>query len=372
MAKIRANSKTTSKFAVNPDGTIIPMKPNFTTRTNPLFYSNPIEAIRIVARSHLHSVASILLLLPCPHEVDAESTLGGKSRVQFATADQGQEVLRTCDTFVNSMTPMDRQLRLRSARPIDRPTFRAFIERQAITFTTVDITKVTTIFDELSPQLSRLEGHWPDPLTLVKTTGEEESYAPHCRGKNAIILPTRSLANIESLRRVLVHELFHILSRQSDTQRSELYATVGFRSCKPIALPDDLRNRKITNPDAPRIDCVLEVSDHQMKFHVAPILLSRKATYDSLENSSLFNELDFRLLPVRERGGVWTVADTDPNRRLYTPEELSDFHQQIGRNTNYIIHPEEILADNFVHLILDTPELPDPWVVERLSAVLGW
>jgi hypothetical protein len=46
------------------------------------------------------------------------------------------------------------------------------------------------------------------------------------------------------------------------------------------------------------------------------------------------------------------------------------FAEQVGRNTTYIIHPEEILADNFVLLIDGRINLPTQRVVEEMGKVL--
>jgi hypothetical protein len=42
---------------------------------------------------------------------------------------------------------------------------------------------------------------------------------------------------------------------------------------------------------------------------------------------------------------------------------------RIGRNTEYIIHPEEILADNFV-LLVNGAKAPSPEILQKLDAVL--
>jgi len=47
----------------------------------------------------------------------------------------------------------------------------------------------------------------------------------------------------------------------------------------------------------------------------------------------------------------------------------------VGRNTRYLWHPEEILADNFALLFLGLlrgapPQLPSPDVLERMRAIL--
>ncbi len=55
---------------------------------------------------------------------------------------------------------------------------------------------------------------------------------------------------------------------------------------------------------------------------------------------------------------------------LLDPAGVPGFHEQIGSNTKYIIHPEEVLADNFVFLIDGRIDLPTPRVVEAMGRVL--
>jgi hypothetical protein len=59
--------------------------------------------------------------------------------------------------------------------------------------------------------------------------------------------------------------------------------------------------------------------------------------------------------------------------RLVEVEAVEGFFEQIGRNTGYIIHPEEILADNFVLLVLGrtTPPVPNPEIPEEMRAILA-
>lgn len=57
------------------------------------------------------------------------------------------------------------------------------------------------------------------------------------------------------------------------------------------------------------------------------------------------------------------------------PPELEGLFEQFGRNTRYLFHPEEVLADNFVELFFaslrDKPrEVPSPEVLERIRKIL--
>ena len=62
--------------------------------------------------------------------------------------------------------------------------------------------------------------------------------------------------------------------------------------------------------------------------------------------------------------------DADGKLIVYGMEDIEDFAQRVGKNTNYIIHPEEILAENFVLAFLDTPGVPTPELKDRVRKVL--
>jgi hypothetical protein len=55
---------------------------------------------------------------------------------------------------------------------------------------------------------------------------------------------------------------------------------------------------------------------------------------------------------------------------LLAPEEADGFMEQIGRNTGYIIHPDEVLADNFVIMVQGRKQVPSPETLARIRAAL--
>jgi hypothetical protein len=59
-----------------------------------------------------------------------------------------------------------------------------------------------------------------------------------------------------------------------------------------------------------------------------------------------------------------------PKPMLVDIQQVSGFFEQVGKNTEYIIHPEEILADNFASLVLGQRNLPSPEVMEMIQAIL--
>jgi hypothetical protein len=76
-----------------------------------------------------------------------------------------------------------------------------------------------------------------------------------------------------------------------------------------------------------------------------------------------FNYLEMKLLLI-DRG------NQNESSKLVDLREVTGFFEQVGGNTQYIIHPEEILADNFALLVLGERDLASPEIVEKMEAVL--
>ena len=55
---------------------------------------------------------------------------------------------------------------------------------------------------------------------------------------------------------------------------------------------------------------------------------------------------------------------------LLKPDAVDGFYERIGRNTDYIIHPEETLANNFVHLMSGKKGLKNPEIPAQIEKLL--
>lgn len=144
---------------------------------------------------------------------------------------------------------------------------------------------------------------------------------------------------------------------------------IGFEKCDEVEIPAELKSRKITNPDAPANDHIILLKILGKDVWAVPILFSRAERYDSTRGGEFFSYLQFKFLVV-ERDATSTDVKPiydDGKPRLVDLEQVSSFHEQVGRNTAYIIHPEEILADNFALLVLGESEVPTPRVIEGMK-----
>jgi hypothetical protein len=106
----------------------------------------------------------------------------------------------------------------------------------------------------------------------------------------------------------------------------------------------------------------------QSQIWAAPILFSTAECYNPAKGGEFFDYLAFKLLVVQKIGAQATY---DPSKiSLLDVNQVQGFYEQVGRNTEYIIHPEEILADNFSFMMIGKPNLPSPEIQQKLAAIL--
>ena len=298
---------------------------------------------------------------------------GQGAPLTFASVEQGQDLLGREDDFVAEMSPFDRAARLRTDQAVSTEQLLAHVRRQILPWEAAEQERIARAMRVIEPALATLAVAVPDPLYLVKTTGAEDADTAYTRGR-AIVLPRRMLAlSDRSLREVLAHELLHVLTRHDAALRDALYATIGFRRCGTLELPPALRALAVTNPDAPRHEHCIQVRVDGAPVWAMPIQLARAVPYDAARGGSVLDQAQLGLLivtPGSATAPARPVPDAPDPRRL-SPYRVPDLIAKVGRNTRYLAHPEEIVADNFALLVLGARDVPSPAVLEGIRDVLA-
>ncbi|MEX2112885.1 MAG: hypothetical protein WD845_06845 [Pirellulales bacterium] len=290
--------------------------------------------------------------------------------VRFADQHEGIAALTQRDDYIRQLSPFDRQVRLRTSRPVSEQEFLGFIAGHVRPWTDAEVARLTPMFEQLGEKLRPWKLPLPPVILLVKTSGEEEGRAAYCRG-SAIVLPQNMLDQQPSrLPKILPHEVFHVLSSHNLELRKRLYATIGFHPTGDVQLPEPLRPRKITNPDAPLNNFAISTDSPGGPLEWMPVLISKSERYDPARGGLLFDYLDFKLMQLERDGGMRRPALRNGQAVLVEPASVPGYAEQIGANTKYIIHPEEVLADNFVFLLEGRIDLPTPRIVEAMGNVL--
>jgi hypothetical protein len=297
----------------------------------------------------------------------------GAQELVFASTEEASRILSTRDTFVERMSPFDRAARMKTGNDASEKAFLQFAAAATLEWDSDESRAVLSAFAHIKPIIARLSLPLPNRIYLVKTTGAEEGNAAYTRG-NAIILPKRMLASPErEMRRLLAHELFHISSRNYTKISLLLYETIGFQYCGEIEFPAALIPRKITNPDAPKNDYCIRLDVRGESVWAVPILFSRTPRYDTARGGEFFEYLTLALLLVERADGTGRARPLHDAQgpRIVGLDQVSGFIEQVGRNTRYVIHPEEILADNFAILVLGDRDVPTPELLKNMQTALA-
>ena len=146
---------------------------------------------------------------------------------------------------------------------------------------------------------------------------------------------------------------------------------INFKKCDEIELPERLRGIKITNPDGIRNNHYVEVKYGEDIIKVVPIIYSSAPKYDLKKGGVFFNYLKINLLAIEKSGDKWQYKhDNNGEPVLLELRDVPDYFNKIGFNTNYVFHPEEILAENFILMVQGTQTVKSEWVIEEMQKLL--
>ena len=301
-------------------------------------------------------------------EVKANQLLAKGCSVHFATVTEAREHLAKQDVYVQGLSSFERAAKIKQAGPVSTEQYIEFIQGQALEWSDEEKATVRKVIAAAKPKLARFARHLPKRIDLIKTTGNDEGAAPYTRGTSIILPKRRASQSTKGLERLFYHELFHIISRGNPKLRDELYRIIGYEKCGVVSLPGDMMPRRISNPDAPVVEHCIQVSKGGKSLWCAPVLFSRTPKYNPETGGTFFRYLEFRLMAIDRKSAKATLKDGKP--LLLKPDAVEGFYEQIGRNTGYIIHPEETLANNFVHLMMEKQDLKNPEIPEKIEAIL--
>jgi len=250
--------------------------------------------------------------------------------------------------------------------------YQSFLKKEVASFDEREQLLLRKVFVEVERLLRPLNlDLLPDSLYLIKSKGEQYGTGTYYTRAQSIVIPQPELdeRSVESLTQVMLHEFFHIYSRYNAQKRAQLYQLIGFEKLTlPVKVPDSLKQQILLNPDGInwRYGIRFSISETESVLAV-PIIMSPYPTYQP-ELKEYFEHLSFQLYPVTQKDGIYEV---EVKQGFHSPlpavDSLPGFFAIIGDNTNYIIHPDEILADNFVLLLLSKTGKA-PYQISQYSA----
>ena len=277
--------------------------------------------------------------------------------------------------------------------------FLAFCSRQALEWPEGALDDhadaLRTIADQIGGMQSFVE-HLPPVVSLFLTTGCEEAHSErgvaYCRGNAAIFIGRANLvdwkSDPEALPRLLLHELWHIYSRNvSADVRNEIYAGFGFRPINAelgVAHPEEIQSLRWTNPDAMQLShyVAADVGEGQI-LNFVPMLFLEPYDLDAPEDSPLEHLVcAWGVLDVDSLEWITEETERGENEAEESAERLEttllvpgnalpeDLYLQTSRNTPYMFHADEVAAENFVLAAMGAEQCDNPTLVARMRARL--
>ncbi len=271
--------------------------------------------------------------------------------ITFASKAEGQRLMRENTQHYADMSQDDIDWRMRKENStIDE--LKAFALEQVRDFTDEEKSFISKHVSIVQDSLNAIGCHLPifDNIVFIKTTMAEEGNPMAYTIKNEIFIGEGWLQQFmqtatdpyfyKMFTRVVAHELFHCITRNSPEFRRKMYSIIGFTVMDhDIVFPENIKRMILQNPDVEHIDSYAVLTINGRKRQCALIALYSQTFSEAYaqygEKASMLECSEAVLVPLDEPG------------TKYKSGEVPDFWEKVGRNTDYVLAPEECMADNF-------------------------
>lgn len=282
------------------------------------------------------------------------------SKITFATRDEGQSKISTPDIYTDRLSDYELQAKIRSKSKVTAADYLQNCKAYVRSWANEEVTYLGALIRQVDSTIAtlKLSFELPKDILFVKTTGWEEGGANGYTRENAIYFNEHSLSL-----HLLIHELFHIVSRTNPQRATAAYQLLGFEEIAEIRYEDLLR---ISNPDAPFLRHALTVTHNGEPCFVCLVIRGSRPYY----GGGFFGYVRKKLLVLEKRDKHYAPKVENRQSVFLDYHEVNGLYQQIGRNTGYNIHQEEVTAVHFEHLLMARTGLPNQSLVGALRSVL--
>ena len=319
-------------------------------------------------------VLSILLLGACGLSGDRYE---GVIRYRYASKSEGTELLLPNTAYYDGFSQNDLDFRMQK-KNADMDEYLSFAKEQVLDFSAEEMKLVDKLIRKMEKLLVKSGYTLPplDEIVFVKTTMYEECDAGGYTHGTDIFLSeycfdevlhgedreTRT-GYLYVLKEMLWHELFHCLTRNNPDFKAKMYDLIHFTIAdKDFELPPSVFEYHISNPDVEHHDSYATFTIDGKDTECFVDFVTTKHFEE--EGDNFFDSSETALVP------------TDGTDIYYTPDDAENFNEVFGENTEYVVDPEECMADNFAFAMMygtDGPEgdgYPNPEIIDGILQYL--
>ena len=284
----------------------------------------------------------------------------------FADSSEAERLLGELDVYTSNLNEFELMAKLQTTEKITVSDYLNHAKKQALSWNNELKERIRGAIANISIHLELNPMPLPEEVHFVLTTGLEEGYAAYTRG-TAIFLNERIIQNHRNLTRLIAHELVHVATRNNRKWKDMLYSKIGFKPCEPPVFSPQFQKYLFSNPDAPRIDHALQVTYEGVKQNVAPIIFTSQEHY---LGGNFFQYIEVGLFLLDGENGTEYHMYPEENR-IIDFDDCPEFFENVGNNTNYLFHAEEILADNIADIYTNRLDYDSPDIIRKILQTLN-
>lgn len=292
-------------------------------------------------------------------------------RITFNLKEEGQELITTHDSYINNLTQLDLDCRCHK-HGATLEEYLKLCEDSVLDFSWEESCLLEDIIAEVGRELKRRGMMLPfiEEINLVKTSGEEENSAYAYTRGNTIYICQGVFDTTEGfVEHMLVHELFHVLTRNCLELKKMMYDIIGYTvEDKFFEYPETTLGSFVSNPDVCNQLCHAKLCGGFKEYDCITMTFS----YQTYSGGGLRNYSRPYFFPIDEKGEF--LRDEDGELIILGLIQVTDSYlDHIGRNTHYYVNPEEALAENFVIAVLGTIEdIPNQEIVDAIRKTMHY
>lgn len=256
------------------------------------------------------------------------------------------------DMFLSKLSQLEKNIQMKTTNDKSHKEYLKFLSNNVADWSLEESLEVHETFSQIKAMLDTISPRiFPGGIKLIKIKTKPYGDNVYYTRDRIIYIPENifPLKDKSTFRSTMIHEVFHIISRYNPDLRHEMYSWIGFFPAnKQVKLNNFLSKRILTNPDAPSFQYVIKLKMKGGDEKLAVPLITSKFENFKTSISQFFDYLNFDLYELEDKGEYYLVKTNTNGSTTIHLQETPSFFEQIKDNTQYIIHPEEIMADNFM------------------------
>ena len=291
--------------------------------------------------------------------------LSQNHKVLFLNVKEGGEAITKDEkeNFFSLVNKLDMSIQMKKNYAPEIPRskiledYKAHLKDDVLEFSKEDMDFINSVMTEAYELCNKVSTNiFPKEIKLIKSNANHYGEGAYYTRENCIIIPKDQLAlkNRKDFMETMFHEISHIYTRYNSEKRDQLYELIGFKNTgnrSNLLMKDGLNNRILLNPDGVNFAYKIELKDiDRPPFTAIPIIISNETEFKE-NKTDFFEYIHFSLYKVRFQHSA-RVISTPEGESTVNMDNVPDFFEQITDNTGYIIHPDEIIADNFMYIMM--------------------